>query len=162
MKLIAFTGHRSISKSAVEPLKMALRATLNELIQHGAMNFNVGGANGFDTIAAQTVLELKRNNLKINLHLVLPCCREDQTANWKLEDIEKYDRIFAFADSVEYISNKYYDGCMRARNARLIAIADCCICYFNPQKYASGTGQTIRLANRKGIPVINIMDKLEN
>lgn len=162
MKRICFTGHRSICKSAIEPLKTSLRATLDALIQQGAEHFYLGGATGFDTIAAQIVLELKGNNSQINLNLVLPCCREDQTANCRLVDIAKYDRVLAFADSVEYIAERYYNGCMKARNARLVELADCCICYFNPQKYASGTGQTVRLAKKKGITVINIINKLEN
>lgn len=43
---------------------------------------------------------------------------------------------------------------MKIRNARLVELADGCICYYSG-KYISGTGQTLRMAKRKKIHIIN-------
>lgn len=53
--------------------------------------FGAGGALGFDTLAAQTVLELKKKYPDIRLILVLPCL--SQTRNWKAANISEYERI---------------------------------------------------------------------
>lgn len=71
-----------------------------------------------------------------------------------VEQLADYDRILLMADSTEYISEKYYYGCMKARNARLVELADCCVCYYDNKKSASGTGQTVRMAERKNICII--------
>ena len=62
-----------------------------EAIEQGYRYFGTGGALGFDTLAAQTVLELKNKYPEIKLILVLPC--ENQTQGWERADIEEYERI---------------------------------------------------------------------
>ena len=58
--------------------------------------FGAGGALGFDTIAAFTVLKLKESYHDIRLILVLPCLA--QTRGWSREDVEKYEDIKSKAD----------------------------------------------------------------
>ena len=154
MKSICFTGHRHIINE--EQVKNKLAATLESLITDGATDFYAGGAIGFDTLAENAVLLLREKYSHIKLHLILPCCKSDQTAKWTAEQIAEYDRILTAVDSAEYICDKFYCGCMKARNARLIELADCCVCYYDSKNSASGTGQTVRMAERKGLPVINV------
>ena len=48
---------------------------------------------------------------------------------------------------------------MKARTARLVELAsDYCICYWNPKDFRSGTGQTVRMAQKKVIEIINMLD----
>lgn len=52
---------------------------------------------------------------------------------------------------------------MKARNARLVELAsDYCICYWNPKNFRSGTGQTVRMAQKKGIEIINLFEMSSN
>lgn len=129
MKSICFTGHRSVNDK--EQAQNRLIKVLERLINNGATDFYTGGAVGFDTLAANAVLQLCKTYPHIKLHLVLPCCKADQTAKWTAEQIAEYDRILLAADSIEYICEKYYCGCMKARNARLVELANCCICYYD-------------------------------
>ena len=108
MKSVCFTGHRHIINE--EKLQNRLAETLERLITDGATDFYAGGAIGFDTLAANTVLLLREKYSHIKLHLVLPCCKSDQTAKWTTEQIAEYDRILSAADSAEYICGKYYYG----------------------------------------------------
>lgn len=129
MKNICFTGHRTVWDT--EKVQQDLSDFIECLIRNGAVNFYAGGATGFDTLAADTVILLRQKYPHIRLHLVLPCCEVEQTLRWSDTQKVKYRAILSAADSVEYISEHYYDGCMRKRNARLIELAECCVCYYN-------------------------------
>ena len=55
MNNVSFTGHREID---AETLREPLYATLEGLISSGSDMFFTGGASGFDTLAALTVLDV--------------------------------------------------------------------------------------------------------
>ena len=155
MTRICFTGHRQIRNDGT--LTIRLEETLRNLIeQHGATDFYSGGAIGWDTLCAETVLKLRSTYPHIRLHLVLPCCEAEQTASWNSIQKETYHKILSAADSVEFVSEHYYDGCMKKRNARLIEHADCCVCYYNEKRSASGTGQTVRMALNRNMTIVNL------
>lgn len=154
MRNICFTGHRTVYN--IEKVQHNLSDVIESLIQDGAVNFYAGGATGFDTLAAAAVIRLRQIYPQIKLHLVLPCCEAEQTARWTDSQKSEYWLILAAADSVEYTSEHYYDGCMKKRNARLIELSDCCVCYYNDKKSASGTGQTVRMALKKRIKIVNL------
>ena len=59
MTTCCFTGHRNIPFSEREQILSVLTEKIEELISTGIAVFINGGALGFDTLAAQTVLELK-------------------------------------------------------------------------------------------------------
>lgn len=154
MKKICFTGHRDVRDT--EKVQKTLLNILKSLINDDAEDFYAGGATGFDTLAADAVIRLRQIYPQIKLHLVLPCCEAEQTARWTDSQKSEYWSILAAADSVEYTSEHYYDGCMKKRNARLIELSDCCVCYYNDKKSASGTGQTVRMALKKRIKIVNL------
>ena len=95
-----FTGHRELPVWGQKQLAAKLEATITGLIDRGIIFYGAGGARGFDTLAAQTVLKLKPNYPGIKLILVLPCLT--QTRRWRPEDIAEYERIKAQADKVVY------------------------------------------------------------
>lgn len=155
MKKICFTGHRRIK----DPRKVydRLIVLLEELIQEGVEEFFAGGAIGFDSISALAVIQLRSKYTNIKLRLVLPCSNEEQTFNWTRKQKTEFMKILSAADSVEYTSEHYTDDCMKKRNARLVEHGEGCICYYL-DKFKTGTGQTIRMAAEKGIPVYNLAD----
>ena len=153
MRSISFTGHRKLSEDAAA-LSQRLYRRLEEEIQNGAADFNTGGALGFDSIAAAVVLKLRGVYPHIRLNLILPCSNEEQTEKWPDKERAEFYRILKLADTVEYTSEHYYNGCMRKRNLRLIELADCCFCYWDGER-RSGTAQTVRMAQTKNIAVVN-------
>lgn len=156
MSAVSFTGHRQISFGAVRP---ALRRTLQDLIENGADTFYAGGAWGFDTLAAQTVLSLRLTYPHIKLGLVLPCPPDEHSSTFTPRQRKLYYDILRAADSVECVSESYTKDCMRLRNARLTELADICVCCYDERRSATGTGQTVRMAEKKGIEIINIFNK---
>ena len=123
MKSIRFTGHRTLSVNTAT-LSKRLYLRLEVEIKNGATNFNVGGAVGFDAISSATVLKLREIYPHIKLNLILPYSNEEQTEKWLEEEKAEFYRILKLADSVEYTSKHYYNGCMKKRNARLVELAD--------------------------------------
>ncbi len=125
-----------------------------EAIEQGYRYFGCGGALGFDTLAAQTVLRLREIYPEIRLILVLPC--RDQTRGWKQADVAEYDRIMKAADKVTYTSEQYYSGCMHKRNRHLVDNSSLCICYLTEQ--SGGTAYTVNYARSQGLKIINIAE----
>ena len=154
MRSVCFTGHRKIT--ITRELKTRLYTELELLAHNGVTEFYAGGALGFDTLAEQTVTELKKSYPQVRLNLVLPCPTEQQTKKWSAEDKTEYFRLLSLADSVEICCEHYTADCMKKRNQRLVDLADICVCYFNSSNDRSGTGQTVRMVQRKGIPICNI------
>lgn len=157
MRSVCFTGHRKIT--VTQELKRRLYMELEQLVKNGVAEFYVGGAIGFDTLAEQTVAELKKSYPQVQLKLVLPCPAEQQTRKWSAENKAEYYRLLSLADSIEICCEHYTADCMKKRNQRLVDLADICVCYFNPNNDRSGTGQTVRIANQKGLSIINVFDR---
>ena len=117
-KTCCFTGHRAIPARALPALAEELEQTLRRLIGEGMRYFGAGGALGFDTLAAETVLRLKGEYPGVRLILVLPC--RDQTRGWKEADVRRYREILSRADKVVYTAEHYSPGCMHRRNRHLV------------------------------------------
>ena len=147
-----FTGHRKIPSNDIPKIKKELIKTLSECIENGYRYFGAGGALGFDTLAAQIVLELKGKYPDIKLILVLPC--PNQTRGWSEADVAEYERIKTEADKVVYTSDHYFRGCMQKRNRHLVNNSSLCICYLT--KPSGGTAYTVEYAIKKGIKIISI------
>ena len=150
-----FTGHRVIPSGEKETIRNLLETAIEKAIQDGYRFFRTGGALGFDTLAAQTVLELKQQYPHIRLILVLPCI--NQANGWKQADIDEYERIKSLADKVVYTSREYHTGCMHKRNRHLVDNSSLCICYLT--KLSGGTAYTVRYAENKKISVFNLADR---
>mgnify|MGYP006360788949 FL=1 len=131
-----------------------LKETLEALIDNGYCYFGAGGALGFDTIAAQTVLGLKKKHPEIKLILVLPC--KNQTRGWEEKDVSVYESIIEQADKVVYTQEHYDRGCMFKRNRHLVDNSSVCVAYLTEEK--GGTAYTVNYANQKGVKVINIAE----
>ena len=162
-KSVCFTGHRTIAEN-IETLSARLYALLERLVtEQKIMDFYTGGAVGWDALAALTVLKLRESYPEVKLHLVLPCPFEEQSAKWNEAQKQEHKRIASLADTKEFTSEHLGKTAMKIRNARLVELAsDYCICYWNPKHYRSGTGQTVRMAQKKGIEVINLFESASN
>jgi uncharacterized phage-like protein YoqJ len=149
-----FTGHRDLPVDKLPEIRARLYETVDWLIQQGAVFFGAGGAMGFDTLAAQVVLELRDKYAQVKLILVLPC--KNQTRGWSAEDIAVYEKIRGLADKVVYIAGSYRKGCMHERNRHLVDGSGQCVCYLTESR--GGTAYTVAYARQKGLLVWNLAD----
>lgn len=155
-KTCCFTGHRQIPKKHQIFIERKLYSIISELIENGYCYFGVGGALGFDTIAAKIILKLKKIYPQIKLILVFPC--KNQTKNWLKKDIEIYEKIKSLCDKYVYVSEEYTKDCMLRRNRHLIDNSSYCICYLT--KNTGGTAYTVKYATQKGVTIYNIAKEL--
>ena len=153
-KTVCFTGHRTIPMLKKRKIEKKIKETLEALIDNGYCYFGAGGALGFDTIAALTVLGLKKKHPEIKLILVLPC--KNQTRGWEEKDVTVYESIIEQADKVVYTQEHYDRGCMFKRNRHLVDNSSVCVAYLTEEK--GGTAYTVNYANQKGVKVINIAE----
>lgn len=151
-KTCCFTGHRNIPSEKVSSIYKQLENVVENLICNGYLYFGSGGARGFDTIASEVVLNLKKRYPQIRLILVLPCI--DQAKGWNKKDLAKYKHIKNKADKVVYTSYEYSKDCMYRRNRHLVDNSSACICYLN--KNFGGTFYTVNYAKKHDIFIINV------
>ncbi len=151
-KTCCFTGHRKIPPEQYNIIARYVEKEIIKSIENGYLYFGTGGALGFDTLAAQTVLMLKKYYPQIKLILVLPC--RNQAKCWQKEDICEYERIKNLSDKIVYTSERYYNGCMFKRNRHLIDNSSLCICYLT--KLNGGTAYTVDYALKTGVQIVNI------
>lgn len=151
-KTCCFTGHREIPAKDLAGVRDRLEQTIINLYEQGVVYYGAGGALGFDTLAAETVLRLRESYPKLRLILVLPC--KDQTRNWKEKDVAKYEGIRRMADKVVYTGETYTRGCMHTRNRHLVDWSSVCVCY--QTKGCGGTAYTVEYAKENGLSVINM------
>lgn len=160
-KFCAFTGHRPSkmpwgydeTDSRCVALKATLQQQIKTLVEFGVTDFFSGMAEGTDQYCSRIVLDLRRENPALKLHCVLPCQRQEN--RWSDLARERYHAILEQADSVEYVSREYYDGCMLNRNRRLVESAGVLLAVYNGVQ-RSGTGATVNYARRMGREILVI------
>lgn len=162
MKTCAFTGHRpqslpwGFNETAPNCLKLKelLNAQITNLIDNGYTDFLSGMALGVDTWAAEIILHLREKNPALKLHCILPC--KTQALKWSVPAQERYKMILEQADSIVYTSRHYYPNCILERNRFLVANAALLLAVYDERKQRSGTGATLRYAQKLGRKIIII------
>lgn len=149
-KTCCFTGHRVIPARVLPALAGELEQTLRRLIGEGVRYSGAGGALGFDTLAAETVLRLKGEYPDVRLILVLPC--RDQTRGWKETDVRRYRDIASRADKVVYTAEHYSPGCMHRRNRHLVENSSVCVAWCTRE--TGGSAYTAAYARQRGLRLV--------
>lgn len=157
----AFTGHRphkfpwkyDESDSRCVELKQVLNEQIEKLAKSGVTDYFSGMAEGTDLWCSLIVLGLRKTNPALRLHCVLP--HKGQADSWSESAREIYSEILKQADSVEYVSREYYEGCMIDRNHRLVDKAGLLLAVYNGAR-RSGTGATVNYARKLGREIILI------
>lgn len=144
-----FTGHRIIANEKKKTIFNKTREVVISLAEKGVRFFGVGGAIGYDTIAAHVILSLKEKYPFIKLIVVCPCKKQD--LKWNEADKRVYRDILNSADKVVVLSDIYYDGCMQARNRHLVDNSKYCVCYL--EHMHGKTYNTVKYAQRQNIDI---------
>ncbi len=153
-KACCFTGHRDISAKEYMAVRDVVDEKIKTLISLGYTDFICGGALGFDTIAATSVIVLRRQYAKlgveIKLHLFLPC--RGQEKSWQEHNKRVYQVIMDNADSIKYLSEQYERGIMYKRNRAMVDSSSCVVAYCMRKK--GGTAYTVDYALQNDKQVI--------
>ncbi len=156
---VCFTGHRNIPENITSIIHELLAQILDSLYDRGARIFKAGGAVGFDTMAAQAVIDLRnrKDDRSVKLHLCLAA--PDQAKNFSRYDAIIYRMVFDSADSFSYESEKASSASYFARNRSLVGGSDVCVAYCTEQR--GGTYYTCTKALTSGVEFINLADFIE-
>jgi uncharacterized phage-like protein YoqJ len=162
MQVCAFTGHRpqhlGLCGEDVQLLKRLLYQAIERAYSLGAREFISGMALGTDQWAAEETISLREKHNDIRLHCAIPC--SDQFERWRESDRKNYFELIRLADTVTVLSEKYKDGCMQRRDRWMIEKSDRLIAVYTGKK--GGTSLTVKMAQKKGIPIDYVMFKNEN
>lgn len=156
-KVCSFTGHRQIIKAHKAKIGELLEKAVSYMYENGVRTFLTGGAVGFDTLAAKTVIRFRLHHPDVRLVILIPC--KNQSEKWSDRDKAIYDYTLSAADEVEFIADEYYDGCMKERNTALAERCDSMIAYVG--RYMGGSAQTVRIAEKLGKKIYNLYPTLE-
>ena len=126
-------------------------------IQSGYRCFITGGAIGFDTLSAQTVLNAKQEHRRKKIKLILAIPYPEQADEWDRSDVDEYERIKALADEVVYISKEKKKGCMHKRNRYMVDNSSLCVAYMT--RKSGGTAYTVEYAQQSNKKICNIAEK---
>lgn len=159
-KTVCFSGHRpeklpyggDENSLSTNNLKSLLYKEIYDSIQDGYTDFVTGLARGVDNWAAQMVLEFKNKNAGLRLICVQPY--KGYGENWKGFDRWNLAHILERADEVVVVCDEFRKDCMRLRNEYMVNRAEKLIAVVS--NYRSGTGQTIRYAQKRGLLVRTI------
>lgn len=160
-KTLCFSGHRpeklpfngDEGHPATRRLKSLLAKEIRDSIEEGYTCFIAGLARGVDNWAARIVLDEKLRNPEIKLICVKPY--EGHGDSWKGVDRWELSHILESADEVVTLCPSYQKGCMKKRNEYMVNHSSKLIAVVSD--YKSGTGQTIRYAQKQGL-ALRIID----
>lgn len=149
------TGHRVIPPGEESKIMVRMRNILLRLIREKNVRyFGVGGAVGFDMIAAEYLLNLKdhkEHQLKIISVLPYPAWRE--TEDWTDALREREEQILRASDKVVYVRPEYEKNVFLLRDRKLVDGSAYCVSYCN--RLRTGTAYTVKYALEHGLKVYN-------
>jgi uncharacterized phage-like protein YoqJ len=159
-----FTGHRPDAlpdfgnerAEGMQTLAFLLGRAVSAAIEDGVTEFFVGGALGFDMLAAECVMRERAEHPALTLHLALP--GKNQTSGWSQRDKARYATILSSANEVWYAAELCTPESMRRRNRYLVDHAGRCIAYL--RRMRGGTLYTVNYALDAGILVDNLAERM--
>ena len=136
-KSCAFTGHRVLGEDFSA---RNLKKEVEKFILSGVDTFYNGMAMGFDMVAAEIVLSLKKKYNYIKLIACIPCLNQEKYFDSAHK--EKYANLLKQADEQVLLSENDHPGCMQKRDRYMVDHADYLMTYC--RKEDGGTAYTVK------------------
>lgn len=154
-KSVCFSGHRAskmpFDEKGIEHerLETILKLEIIKLVRDGYVDFYAGGQNGIDLLCSMLVLNVKEElDATINLHVILPY--RDIDKGFSQSEKDQFHFVKKEAYEVVCLNERYTPNCYRQRNQYMVDRSDLLLAVCH-SKQSSGTGMTIRLAEKAGI-----------
>lgn len=152
-KTCCFTGHRRLPQEKYQQIVERTKAEIRRLIvEKDVCFFCVGGAAGYDALAAGILIELRAEFPKIKIFLLYPF--DGFTDDWRAEERLAYMQRFPLYDKVVCVCDRPGREAYFARNRGLVDCSAYCIAYCTRRR--SGAGYTLRYAEKEGLDINNI------
>lgn len=154
LQSVCFSGHRNAEISPA--VQTIFDIMLYTRVINGCCDFYAGGAAGWDAFCSKKVIALRNSGLNVRLHLILPYSFEEYTKRWTKRNRCELLEIKEQANTVEYITEQFTYDCIKQRNQRLVDSAGWLWCFYDEKRSRSGTGQTVRMAEKLGLRIRNL------
>lgn len=151
-KTLCFSGHRpeklpangDVNSPEMRRILSVLFLEIDKSVENGYTSFITGVAKGVDLWAAKYVIQLKEKYPELSLICAVPY--KEYGKSWKGLDKWDLEMTFDMSDEIVFVSESYTSFCMRKRNEYMVDNSSKLIAVVSD--YRSGTGQTIRYAQR--------------
>lgn len=150
-----------MTEAEKQKASIEIKRIVRTLAKNGVKNFITGGAVGFDTLAANTVISLRDTEVltdssgeRVNVRLTVAVPCPEQSEKWSFRDRAVYNSILRSADEVITLSDHYEKNCMFVRNRYMVDNSAYCIAYVTHRR--GGSYYTMNYAKKSEICVINI------
>ncbi len=162
IKKCCFTGYRpdkfdfdfTPDNSHYRDFENKLVDAIFEAGNEGFTEFYCGMAYGFDILAGEIVLLLKKAIPSVKLIAVVPF--EKQAHSWSEEWKNRYEALLSKADRIVLINREYSKECYHKRNRYMVDNTSLVLTFFDGK--SGGTAATLRYAKQKNKTIINIAE----
>ncbi len=126
--------------------KQRIFFALEDLAKKGYSHFLAGGALGFDTFAAEAVMDLRRKCPWVTLEIAVPF--DAQPDRWQMSSRIRYRWNLEQADIVTWVSHAYDRDCLARRNRYLVDSCDLLLAAYDGRP--GGTRNAVEYARQQG------------
>ena len=163
-KVCVITGHRPTrfcfkydeKNNGCKRIKKRIRDQLMLLYEQGVRQFWVGGALGVDMWAGEILLRLKEQPEYREIRLMIALPFEGHDEGWIEHNRRRMAFLIRHSTQTVIVGQKDAPPAVnyRRRNEYMVDRADYLLAvYDNDRSIRSGTGMTVRLAEKKGLPI---------
>lgn len=142
----ALTGHRDLPSDMD---KNAVYDGLETLVKEGCDSFLCGMAEGFDLLALECLVDLKKK-YKLYIEACIPY--QGHERRFASDQKRKFNELLEWCDVKTVLFEGYRDGCYLARNRYMVDCADMLFAYCKREK--GGSAYTVKYAEKKGKRVV--------
>ena len=149
-----FSGHRIIPPHEYDVVSARTEIKIRDLIvNNGVRFFGVGGAIGYDTLAAKILFRLRATDYT-NLKVILVYPFEGFTGRWSDAQQAEYARLLPQYDKAVCVAQRASREAYLARDRHLVDGSAYCIAYCN--RDSGGTAYTLRYAEHCELDIYNV------
>ena len=149
-----FTGHRIIPSHEYDAVAARTEIRIRDLIvNNDVCFFGVGGAIGYDTMAAKILFRLRQTDFQqIKVILVYPF--EGFTSRWSGAQRAEYTRLLPQYDKTVCVAHRASREAYLERDRHLVDGSSYCVSYCT--RDSGGTAYTLRYAEHCGLQIYNV------
>ena len=152
-----FSGHRNFPAYLEPIIRCRTENVIERLITERQVRyFGVGGALGYDTLAAGLLFEMRKRYPHIKVILVYPF--DGFTSRWGEEERSIFANMLPMYDKRVCIAKKPSREAFLMRNRHLVDGSAYCVAYCTTD--VGGTAYTLRYAKGKGLWIRNIANEV--
>lgn len=156
METCCFTGHRDIPPGLIPSLTEVVKGQIKALFSQGVIYYGVGGAVGFDTLAAEVLFELRVEHPQIKVILVYPFNGFD--SRWQEGQRTRYRALLPKYDKRVCVSQTPGREAYLMRDRHLVDCSAHCVAFCS--RSYGGTAYTMRYAKENGRQVYNLAERI--